>query len=540
MEGRRGVAVTGDLRCARLSGRTDGSSLHSVGGRSKFAARPLAFVRSIDSIAAPAWIGEFTHGLTWGREQALLGGAMSASQTASNGSQPVSRLERRFGLLQATALNMTNMVGIGPFITIPALMSALHGPQAMLGWVVAMLIAVPDALVWSELGAALPGSGGSYVYLREGFGRETLGRFMAFLFVWQFILSGPLEIASGYIGFSQYLQYLVPGLVRWHLHVVVAVLGLFNIFLLYRQITSIGRITVSLWIGTLLTTLAVILTGAFHFDAAKAFDFPPDAFRFSVGFLLGLGGATRIGVYDYLGYYDVCYIGAEVKQPGKTIPRSILISIVAVAAIYLAINFSIIGVVPWREFVPAGDPPPPVVSWFMERTLGSGVARVFTVMVLWTAFGSVFALLLGYSRIPYAAALDGCFFKTFGALHPQKHFPHKSLLLVGLVAIVCSYFHLQTVIDALLATRILVQFIGQIAALILLRRHQPALERPYRMWLYPLPCLVALAGWIFLFATTEHRLQVYALFVLGGGLGAFLVWARLGRHWPFRPTRTVS
>src|SRR5262250_3370098 len=96
-------------------------------------------------------------------------------------------LVRRFGLLQATALNMSNMIGVGPFITIPALMAAMHGPQAMLGWAAALIIALADGLVWSELGAALPGSGGTYVYLREGFGRETFGRLMAFLFLWQFI-----------------------------------------------------------------------------------------------------------------------------------------------------------------------------------------------------------------------------------------------------------------------------------------------------------------------------------------------------------------
>src|SRR6059036_1933103 len=126
---------------------------------------------------------------------------------ASSAKNSAPHLVRRFGLLQANARNMSNMIGIGPFITIPLIMSALNGPQAMLGWLVAVLIAVPDGMIWSELGAAMPGSGGSYVYLREGFGRETFGRLMAFLFIWQFILSGPLEIASGYIGFIQYIGY---------------------------------------------------------------------------------------------------------------------------------------------------------------------------------------------------------------------------------------------------------------------------------------------------------------------------------------------
>lgn len=206
---------------------------------------------------------------------------------------------------------------------------------------------------------------------------------------------------------------------------VVVVIGVINIGLLYRRITSIGKITVSLWIGTMLTTLAVIVTGAMNFSAARAFDFPPDAFNFSLGFLFGLGAASRIGVYDYLGYYDICYIGDEVKDPGRTIPRSIIISVIGVAIIYFAINLSIIGVMPWREFVPANLHPESdfVVSIFMERIYGAKAATLFTAMILWTAFGSVFALLLGYSRIPYAAARDGYFFKIFGRLHPTKHFP---------------------------------------------------------------------------------------------------------------------
>ncbi|MBM3837730.1 MAG: APC family permease [Verrucomicrobia bacterium] len=448
-----------------------------------------------------------------------------------NGNQP--HLLRQFGLLQATALNMSNMIGIGPFITIPALMSALNGPQAMLGWLVAMMITIPDALVWGELGAAMPGSGGTYVYLRDGFGRETFGRLMAFLFVWQFILSGPLEIASGFIGLAQYLKYLWPGLTVRETQLIIVGVGILTIALLYRQITAIGRITVSLWIGMLLTTLAVIVTGALHFDPKLAFDFPPGSFQFSLGFLLGLGAATRVGVYDYLGYYDVCYIGEEVRDPGKVIPRSILISIVCVALIYIGINLSIIGVVPWREFVPATDPPPPVVSLFMEKIYGAKVATVFTVMVLWTAFASVFALLLGYSRIPYAAARDGCFFKVFGRLHPKKNFPHVSLVTIGIISIACSFLPLMTVIDALLITRILVQFIGQIFAVMLLRKRAPQMERPYRIWLYPLPPLIALAGWSFLFATADVRLKNYGAAILAAGIVIFLIWSRLTRRWPF-------
>ena len=463
---------------------------------------------------------------------------MSDGRAASN--QP--RLSRRFGLLSATALNMTNMMGAGPFITIPLLMSALGGPQAMLGWIVALVIVICDGMVWSELGAAMPGSGGSFHYLRHAFGSERFGRLMGFLFVWQFVLSGPLEIASGYIGFAQYAAYIWRGLTRPATIALIVAVGVLNIALLYRRIHSIARITVSLWVGTLVTVVAVILTGAMRFEPRLAFDFPPGAFDFSLGFLLGLGAAARIGIYDYLGYYDVCYIGDEVRDPGRVIPRSILISTAAVAVIYIGINLSIIGVVPWREFVPAADHAESgfIVSVFMQRVYGPAVATIFTLLVLWTAFGSVFALLLGYSRIPYAAAESGYFFRSFARLHPKKDFPHVSLIVLGVLSIVASFFSLGTVIDALIVTRILVQFMGQIVGLILLRRHAPTMARPYRMWLYPVPALVALFGWIFVFATTQLEVILFGVGVLAVGCITFLIWSWRSDRWPFGTGATGS
>jgi amino acid transporter len=449
-------------------------------------------------------------------------------------------LERRITLLPATALNMSNMIGIGPFITIPLLMTGLGGPQALAGWAVALVIVIADGLIWSELGAAMPGSGGTYQYLREGFG-PRYGRLMAFLFIWQFILSGPLEIASGYIGFANYARYVWPGMGHASGVAIAVVIGAVNIALLYRRIDSISRLTVTLWIGSLVTTLAVIVSGALNFNPAIAFDLPPDAFSFSLGFFIGLGASARIGIYDYLGYYNICYIGDEVQAPGRVIPRAILISVVAVALIYAGINLSIIGVVPWREFVPASAHPESdfIVSVFMERLYGTHVATVFTAMVLWTAFGSVFALLLGYSRIPYAAALDGTFFRIFGSVHPEKHFPHVSLVIIGVIAILCSTFSLGMVIDALLTTRILVQFIGQVVAVVRLRAVRPDMPRPFRMWLYPLPALVALLGWIFVLGTSDPLVILFGLATLALGVVAFFAWSWRTGHWPFEARQAV-
>jgi len=224
-----------------------------------------------------------------------------------------------------------------------------------------------------------------------------------------------------------------------------------------------------------------------------------------------------------------------VKDPGRVIPRSIIISVIAVALIYVAINFSIIGVVPWREFVPAESSPHAdfIVAIFMQKAYGSGVAYFFTAMVLWTAFGSCFALLLGYSRIPYAAARDGYFFSVFGHLHSKGKFPAASLVLIGVVSIIGSVFSLGLVIDALITTRILIQFIGQIFAVTLLRRRRPEMARPYRIWLYPIPNLVALVGWIYIFGTTDPLIIFFGLGTLVLGIIAFLVWSWRTGRWPF-------
>ncbi len=445
-------------------------------------------------------------------------------------------LVRRLGLLQATALNVTNMIGIGPFITIPALMSTINGggPQCMLGWIASLLIVLPDGLIWAELGAAMPSAGGSFAWLREAYGRESWGKLMAFLFIWQFILSGPMEIGSGFIGLKQYMGFFLGNVSPWQMNALNLGLALLLFLLLYRRIGSVGRITVWLWIGTMVTVGAVILSAVGHFDPKIAFSLPPKAFDFSLGFVSGLGAATSIGVYDYLGYYDICYLGEEVRDPGRVIPRSIICSLAIVAVIYLTMNLAIIGVVPWRSFVPVPDSgPAPIAALFMQKIWGTKIARAFTFMILWTAFGSIFTLTLGYSRVPYAAARDGCFFPIFARLHPTKDFPHLALTLTIVLSVAFSFVDLTTLINALIAMRVLVQFIGQIGAVLLLRRLKPDMPRPFRIWLYPLPALAALAGWVFIFLTTDRNLQWGALAALGLGVVGFLLWSRLASAWPF-------
>lgn len=436
-------------------------------------------------------------------------------------------LIRGIGLPQAVSLNVNNMIGIGPFITLPLIVGAMGGPQALLAWVVGALIALSDGLVWAELSSRLPGSGGTYVYLREAYGPRW-GRLMSFLFIWQVSFQGPLSFAGGSIGFSNYLAYLMPSLAGWRMKAAAIGVALLVTFLLYRRITVIGKMGMLLASGALLALFISIAAGFRNFETQRLLDFPPNAFHLDLAFLLGLGTASLNTVYTYLGYYNVCYIGDEVKDASRTIPRSILWAVVLVAILYLTMNVTLLGSMNWREVVQSKY----VAATVTERAFGIWAGRLVAVLVLWTAFASIFALTLGNSRTLYAAARDGNFFKVFARVHPRDNFPYVSLVVLGCAAAVFTLIPLGTVIRSLIVIRALVQFMGQNVGLTLLRIRRPDLPIPFRMWLYPLPSLIALLGWLFIFVTSRQFMLLGVGF-LAAGVVAFLIHQRSRAEWPF-------
>jgi basic amino acid/polyamine antiporter, APA family len=473
-------------------------------------------------------------------------------------------LIRGLGLWSATALNMIDMIGVGPFITIPLIVSAVGGPQAMIGWIVGAAFAMCDGLVWAELGAAMPGSGGSYRYLNEIYGPKKLGRLISFLFIWQLSFSAPMSIASGCIGLANYSAYFWKPLEHVHaareVSLGVPLLGslqlrwvvtsgtflaigacLLAMLLLYRRITSVGTLSKFLWVGVLGTLGWIIFAGLTHFNAARAFAFPPGAFHLSRQFFLGMGAAMLIADYDYWGYYNVCFFGGEVKDPGRTIPRALLLSIFLVACLYIVMNISVLGVIPWQELDAAAKSNSGLytISVFMQRIYGTWAAYLVTGLIAFTAFASVFSLMLGYSRVPYAAAVDGNFFRAFARVHPKYHFPHISLVWLALVAMLFCFFSLADVIAALVVIRITLQFFVQAIGVMVLRIRRPDMPRPFRMWLYPLPALMAAFGFVFVAVNrTGSMKQIrYALVILLTGLAIYLVRARRAGDWPFRTAR---
>ncbi|HEV3340572.1 MAG TPA: APC family permease [Pirellulales bacterium] len=433
-------------------------------------------------------------------------------------------LVRGLGLWQSTALNIANMIGVGPFITIPLFLSTMGGPQALVGWLAAAVLVLCDGLVWSELGAALPGSGGTYHYLRETFGRRRFGRLLPFLFIWQFLISGSLELASGYIGASNYLDYACPSLSEtlagWRIPgglASVAAAGAILIAIsLCRPVRALGWLAIVLCGGTLFTALVMVVAGFSHFDASLL-TLPPGAFRLDRRFASGLGGAVTIAVYDYLGYYNICHLGEEVRDPGRTIPRAIGLSVLLVAVIYLSMNLAIIGVVPWQEAMQSER----IAADFMERLFGHGAAIGFSWLIVWTALAGTFAMNLGYSRIIYAAARNGDFFRPFAWLHPVHRYPAVAVLTIGLLTAVGCFFPLERVIEAAVTVRILIQFIGQIVALHVLRSTRPDVTLPFRMWCYPLPSAVALVGWLFVFSTRGTWMLLAGAAVIVSGCLAY-------------------
>jgi amino acid transporter len=445
-------------------------------------------------------------------------------------------LRRELGLLQATSLAITDMVGIGPYITIPLFLATMGGPQAMLGWLVGALLAFCDGLVWAELGAAMPRAGGSYNYLREAYGARSAGRWFSFLMVWQIMFSAPLSVASGSIGFANYFHYLLPALSPLGARIIAAVFPLCLVGLLYRHIGALGNVSVVLVGGVMAGCFWIIFSGLPHLRAARLWDFPPGAFHLSWIFWAGLGHATLYALYDYFGYYNVCYLAEEIRDPGRVIPRAIMLSILAVGTLYVLMTASFLSVIPWRQAIRS----PFIASLYIEILQGSAAGKVMTVLLLWIAFSSVFSLLLGYSRIPYAAAMDGNFFRVFARLHPKGQFPYVSLITLGVMA---SFFssvgHLGGVISALVATRVLIQYLPQTVGFFLLRWKSPELQRPFRMWFYPLPGIISLLGWLYVLGTGARKSLIFAFAVFAVGSAAFFIRSWVRSEWPFNVKPTV-
>jgi len=465
------------------------------------------------------------------------------------------QLVRGLSTAAATSANIIDMVGVGPFITLPLIVTAMGGPQAMLGWILGAVLSLCDGCVWSELGTAYPEAGGSYAYLKHIYGKNGAGKVFAFLYAWQLLLSAPLSIASGCIGFAQYVSWFVPSaskpIASGHLfHAPVIFSGQTLIAMsacaialvaLYRPVAHVGRIARVTGIVVIATLVAVILVGFTHFSPRLAFSFPAGAFHLDAAFFYGLGAGLLVSAYDYWGYYNACFLGAEVEKPEKTIPRAVLGSIVIVGTLYVLMNISVLGVLPWqsmlalthdaaaRQYTMAAF----VQIAFASHPWAHAAASVVVVLIATASLASVFGLLLGYSRIPYAAARDGNFPAIFGRVHPRFHIPAISLFTLGGIAMLLCLLRLQEVIASLVIIRIVFQFLMQgIAVMVPKHRAERRKHGRFRMPLYPLPALVALGGFLFILFSRQNFAAELKLagMVAVSGLAVYFLRARVTKH----------
>jgi amino acid transporter len=462
-------------------------------------------------------------------------------------------LQRRIGLRSAVAFNMLEMIGVGPFITLPLVIAAAGVRLSVWAWLLGAAIAVADGLVWAELGAAFPRAGGSYAFLREIYGPKGPGNWLSFLYVWQVGFTAPLSIASGCIGLSSFLAVFWPGIMQapWELfpslhysNLAAALVCLLVTALLYRNLSSVTRLAWVLFAGVLAALAGVIVSGFVHASAMGGWQMPQaPALPLAIA-IGGLAQATLITTYDYWGYYNICFLGGEVRQPERTIPRAILLSVLFVSCFYVLMNLAALPALRDAATHVADNAVIRVqlVADIARSAFGRWVGYGIALLIVWTAFASVFSLLLGYSRVPYAAARDGNYFRFLAAVHPKHGIPHRSLIALGAVAACFCFFSLQQVITTLVITRILLQFFLQQVGVMLLRWQRPELPRPFKMPLYPLPPLFAMAGFIFMLVNREHAWTgiAVAAAIAAAGTILYLLRARKLSEWPFAPSQSAS
>jgi amino acid transporter len=311
--------------------------------------------------------------------------------------------------------------------------------------------------------------------------------------------------------------------------------------LLYRNLSSITRLAWLLFGGVLITLAAVIASGIVtgnHIAGGGSWNLQKLIGWPSLALLPALAQASLFTCYDFWGYYNICFLGAEVRKPEKTIPRAILISILVVAAFYIAMNLAVlpaIGPVATQAAAAVAPSRLALVADIAQSAFGHFAGQALATLILWSAFSSVFSLLLGYSRVPFAAARDGNYFSALAAVHSRHGIPHRSLVALGLVASVFCFFSLKEVITLLVVIRILLQFLLQQAGVIWLRWKAPDLPRPFRMPLYPLPPLLAMAGFLFILAYRPNPLRELgaAAAIAASGTAIYMIRARGRREWPF-------
>ncbi len=436
-------------------------------------------------------------------------------------------LARSLNLPQATVLNMIDMVGIGPFITLPIIMVAFPGKFSLLPWLVGAIVALSDGFVWGELGAAWPHAGGSYIFLQKLY-KGRFGHVLAFLYILQTTIHLPLVITSAAIGIVDYAGFIVH-LGFWQGKLIMVGIVMIVVFLLYRKVVDASKIGIVFSVIVVGLLLWTIITGVVGFNSELFNENLRTSTALSniqgMAFWFAIGHYTSKTIYAYLGYYNVCNLGSEIKDPTRNIPKSIIISIVGIAILYLLMQGAVAGSISPSLIVNENAP---VISILFEQVYGKGMAEAATVVLLVVACSSLFALMLGYTRIIYAAAKDKMHFKIFAHLHPTRKFPDYALLIFGGLAIVfCLIFRRPSVVFGfIVVTRIFIQFIPQAIGVIGLRIKKRTNELKFKMPWYPVIPVFSILIWTFVFITSGYVYFTSGIIIILIGLLLYYLFFR--------------
>ena len=456
----------------------------------------------------------------------------------------------KFGFWSAFGFNTLMMFGTGPFISIPYTIASVDpsGSHALVGYSIAVLACICDSFVCSEIGSMFPFSGGPVTYLQTLYGEKTLGQLAAFIFLFQFIVAGPAEVASGFIAVADYLIYFNAGEFGYGTRVGIS-LGALTIstLLLFAPKKSIAVMTALLTIITLSAIGLTIMMGFGNLDP-KLIKSANNAFDGSVGSLLWrVGAATRFGVYDMTGYYHVCYLGDEIQNPKKNIPYVCVGTAAFIGLIDLLIYIAVLGVIDWRVIAPiysddSDEDQFGIISLFYEKLVNEYFAKIFTIITVITIFGSTYAMMAGFQHLICSGARDGFLFDFFTKRHHKTGVPYMSLLVLTFVSAIWCFIDIGIVIDAATTLLVLVQNIGQAIGLLYYRWRTPKQKQVegWRMPLYPLPVIIHIILFSYIFVTSptaihsdEPILDICLLFLLTG-VCLFFIRAKFRGMWPFQ------
>jgi amino acid transporter len=405
-----------------------------------------------------------------------------------------SDLKRELGLFDAIMINAGTMIASAIFIVPATVAAAVQGTAVMtLVWVIGGLVSLLGALSIAELAAAYPEAGGQYAYLREAY-----GTIWAFLYGWaNFAVINTASIAAIAVGFARYIGFFTPlseAAIR-----IIAILSIIGLTLLNCRGVRIGATTQNVLTTLKIGALLALIATSFVLPGGAASHFQPLWPSGTIGQWIGPFGVAMVGVlWAYDGWIETTYVGSEIVDPGRNLPRSIILSTLIVIALYVLASVAYVYVLS-----PAGMAGSALVASDAAKvTMGAFGATLVVVAILISTLGANNGIILTAARIPYAMARGGTFFRSQGIVHPRYATPTVALLTQGVIASSLTAFGTY---DQLFTYVVFAQFVFyalSAGAVIRLRRTAPQVARPYRTWGYPVTPIVFIAFAIWLVYNT--------------------------------------